>query len=166
MTNKNQGSKHKPPKKQHADSQALVPIKVVNGRKVPDTSGTRQVTKAQKAEIATLAKADATPAEIAMLMGLRESQVERQLKQLHDRQCAETVSVSVQTRQNSSSIDARLMEKSNRTSYDIVQRIAELIPDETDISKLATCLKVLHGIAQSAEVKTEVTTITSRLRSM
>lgn len=166
MSNKNQSNKAKHTKSQATDSQALVPIKVVNGRKIPDTTGMRTITKEQKLEVARLAEADATPAEIAMLTGLREAQVERQLKALNDSKCADTVSVSVQTRQNASTADKRLMEKSTQTSYNIVQRIAELISEETDISKLATCLKVLHGIAQSAEVKTEVTTITSRLRSM
>jgi IS30 family transposase len=166
MSNKNQSNKAKQNKSQATDSQALVPIKVVNGRKVPDNTGMRTITKAQREEIARLAEADATPAEIAMLLSLREAQVERQLKQLNDTKCADTVSVSVQTRQNSSSIDKRVADKSSNVALSIVQRISELIPEENDISKLATALKVLYGIAQSAEVKTEVTTITSRLRSM
>lgn len=153
-------------KRQGADSQSLVPIKVVNGKKVPDNTGMRTITAKQKQEVLTLHNSGATPAEIAMLLDLRETQVERQLKSISDAKASDSVSVSVQMRQNSSTSDKRLAEKSSRTAYELVQRIAELIPEESDISKLATALKVLYGISQSAEVKTEITTITSRLRSM
>lgn len=166
MSNKNQSNKAKHTKSQATDTQALVPMEMRGGKMMPCNAGQRKITKAQIAEIQALADSNATPAEIAMLTGLREAQVERQLKYYHEDKAADTVSVSVQTRHNASTADKRLTDTAINAALNAVTKINTLIKDEEDISKLATALKVLYGIAQSAEVKTEVTTITSRLRSM
>lgn len=124
-----------------------------------------RVTKAQQAEVIALRENGASVQEIQLLLHLTENQVKRALQSSRSAQTAELVAESIQLRQTSGSVkSAQLSEACTDASRRIISRIQQLISEETDVSKLATALKVLHGIAQTAEVKTEVSKTLSRLR--
>ena len=124
-----------------------------------------RVTKAQQAEVIALRENGASVQEIQLLLHLTENQVKRALQSNRSAQMAELVAESIQLRQTSGSVkSAQLSEACTDASRRIIARIQQLISEETDVSKLATALKVLHGIAQTAEVKTEVSKTLSRLR--
>lgn len=138
--------------------------KDTNTEKQPWTERYR-VTKAQQAEVIALRENGASVQEIQLLLHLTENQVKRALQSNRSAQTAELVAESIQLRQTSGSVkSAQLSEACTDASRRIIARIQTLITEETDVSKLATALKVLHGIAQTAEVKTEVSKTLSRLR--
>lgn len=138
--------------------------KDTNTDKQPWTERYR-VTKAQQAEVIALRENGASVQEIQLLLHLTENQVKRALQSNRSAQTAELVAESIQLRQTSGSVkSAQLSEACTDASRRIIARIQTLIAEETDVSKLATALKVLHGIAQTAEVKTEVSKTLSRLR--
>ena len=138
--------------------------KDTNTEKQPWTERYR-VTKAQQAEVIALRENGASVQEIQLLLHLTENQVKRALQSNRSAQTAELVAESIQLRQTSGSVkSAQLSEACTDASRRIIARIQQLISEEADVSKLATALKVLHGIAQTAEVKTEVSKTLSRLR--
>lgn len=138
--------------------------KDTNTEKQPWTERYR-VTKAQQAEVIALRENGASVQEIQILLHLTENQVKRALQSNRSAQTAELVAESIQLRQTSGSVkSAQLSEACTDAARRIIARIQTLIAEETDVSKLATALKVLHGIAQTAEVKTEVSKTLSRLR--
>ena len=155
--------KNTTPKDTPTDTPNTTP-KDTNTEKQPWTERYR-VTKAQQAEVIALRENGASVQEIQILLHLTENQVKRALQSNRSAQTAELVAESIQLRQTSGSVkSAQLSEACTDASRRIIARIQQLISEETDVSKLATALKVLHGIAQTAEVKTEVSKTLSRLR--
>lgn len=118
-----------------------------------------------RAEIAALDSSGASATEIAMLLQLNESQVDRALRRTRSDVKADRVAESVQIRRNGGgAVMQEQARVANQAALKAIKRINDIIPEEKDISKLATALKVLAGIVQSSEVKTEITATVSRLR--
>lgn len=123
------------------------------------------VTAATRAEITELAKSGASTEEISMLLTLSPSQVDRALRRTRTDERSDAVAQSVQIRRNGGgAVMQEQARVANQAALKAIKRINDIIPEETDLSKLSTALKVLTGIVQSAEVKTEITETISRLR--
>ena len=137
-----------------------------NGTSLPDNKGRRLITQEQRAMCIALSDEGAAPEEIALSLNLSIWQVERALKAHHESQVTENLAVVVQKRENLPSADRRVAQKATDIMMRCLTQIETVIADETDVSKLSTCLKTLYAIHQSSEVKTAVTTTISRLRQM
>lgn len=135
-------------------------------RYLPDNAGQRNITNAQRAECVALAQSGASIPEIAMLLSLNSSQVERALKRASDAQASDRVAVSIQERKMVGGLDARLAEKSNKIITKLLDKLNKIVDEEGDMNKITTAIKVLYQISQDNNVKSEITTTVSRLRSM
>jgi hypothetical protein len=128
------------------------------------TQPTRTITNDLRDEVAMLAEAGTPIPSIAMSLQLTESQVERALARYRQLANRQQIAESVQVRRTSSNLNNQAAQAAERTELRIIRKIDSLVDTEGDVSKLSTALKTLHSIVQSAEVKTEVTSVLSRLR--
>jgi hypothetical protein len=128
------------------------------------TQPTRTITNDLRDEVAMLAEAGTPIPSIAMSLQLTESQVERALARYRQLANRQQIAESVQVRRTSSNLSNQAAQAAERTELRIIRKIDSLVDTEDDVSKLSTALKTLHSIVQSAEVKTEVTSVLSRLR--
>jgi IS30 family transposase len=124
----------------------------------------RAITNALRDEVAMLAEAGTPIPAIAMTLQLSESQVERALQRYRQMSNRQKIAESVQVRRTSSNLGTQTAVSAERVEMRIIKKIDELVDTEKDISRLSTALKALHSIVQSAEVRTEVTSVLSRLR--
>lgn len=123
------------------------------------------VTKSIRSEIIALIDSGASTPEIAMLLNLSDSQIERVRKSLTREKTAEKIAESVQYRQvRTGGKGQELANTAHPILVKLLGRMEQLVKDESDISKISTAIKVLHQLTQSAETKEEITQTLTRLR--
>lgn len=130
-----------------------------------ETPVKQRITKAQKAEARALINTGATPDEVASLLSITPSQVAAVATEMRRTLKSEAVAISEQIRVTKSGVSASAAADAARRGLpDAIATLTKLIKEETDTSKVATAVKVLHAIATAGEEKSEVTRVVSRLR--